>query len=379
MRQWIAGLVLALSLGSPAVIEAQTASPCRVSSDPEYGLTPQKAIQTGGGLLVGSGRQRRYLSLLRGPAGEPVIVASGVGSGPIDPGSKVIIDRYSVSYETGKPIALYLNMYAFETPQLPQGFTCSESLSAALGPPPPDAAVTVASIVAHAIAVGAARPIAPITITDAAGTPRALIFDFFNMASSRARLAAGQGGVLDPKIPPATMIIGYPLTCADAPLSPTAIDVLNAQGRPAPRAPQLGSGPQITGVAPGMALPAGAVGALFPSPAVPAPGNLRITYPKSETCADLPTEIVVPLRVEASRMVTSGQSALPKGLVEPDPSVFLQALVDVDGTFKQASYIAGPQTLTAAAIDALATWQATPARLNGEPVVSSATLRVPFK
>jgi hypothetical protein len=141
----------------------------------------------------------------------------------------------------------------------------------------------------------------------------------------------------------------------------------------------LGSGAQITGVAPGMALPAGAVGVLFPSPTAPAPGNLRITYPKSATCADLPTEIIVPLRVEASRMAISEQPALPKGIVDPDPSVFLQALLDVDGSFKQASYIAGPQALTAAAIEAVAAWQATPARLNGEPVISSATLRVPFK
>jgi hypothetical protein len=378
MRQFMAWLVLAVSLGWPAVIDAQTTSPCRVSSDPEYGRTPQKAIQTGGGVFVGSGRERRYLNVLRGPAGEPVTVASGVGS-RMEPGSKVIIDTFRVSYETGKPIALYLNMYAFETPQVPQGFTCSESPSAALGPPPPDAAVTVASIVAHAIAVGSSRPIAAVTITDTVGTPRGLMFDFFNMASSRARLAAAQGMALDPKIPPATMIIGYPLKCAEAPLAPTAIDVLNLQGQAAPRLPQLGSGPQITGVAPGIALPAGAVGAIFPAPAVPAPGNLRITYPKSDTCADLPTEIIVPLRVEASRMVTSDQPALPKGIVDPDPSVFLQALLDVDGTFKQATYIAGPQTLTAAAIEALAAWKATPARLNGEPVVSSATLRVAFR
>jgi hypothetical protein len=379
MRQCVAWLVLAVALGWPAVIDAQTSSPCRVSNDPEYGRTPQKAIQTGGGAFLGSSRQKRYLNVLRGPAGQQVAVASTVGSGPMDPGSKVIIDRYTVSYETDKPITLYLNMYAFETPQVPQGFTCSESPSAALGPPPPDAAVTVASIVAHAIAVDSSRPLAALTITDTAGTPRALIVDFFNLASARARLAAAQGTALDPKTPPVTMIVAYPLKCAEASIAATAIDILNAQGQLAPRLPELGSGPQITGVAPGMTLPAGAVGALFPLPTAPAPGNLRITYPKSDTCADLATEIIVPLRVEASRMVSNEQPALPKGIVEPDPSVFLQALLDVDGTLKQASYIAGPQSLTAAAIEAVATWKATPARLNGEPVISWATLRVPFR
>jgi hypothetical protein len=362
----------------PPGADAQT-PPCAVSTDPQFGYTREKPILVGGGVQVGSGRERRYLSVLRGPAGQVVTVLPGVGSAP-DPVSKQIIDTIQVTYEgLEKPISLFLNMYAFAAPQVPQGFTCSESPSAAIGPPPPDPAATIAVITAHALAEGVNRALNPLNLSDAGGTPRAIVFDFFNLASARAQREASQGRTLGSQIPAATLIVAHPLQCAGTFISATAIDIVGARGQVAPRAPQLGDAGMLATVVPGATLPQGAVGVLMPSPFLPTPGSVRINYPKADACPDLPQEVLIALRPEGSQLRSSELPVLPAGNTEPDPSVFFHALIDVDGSLKQPSYIAGPQSLTADAAEALKTWKATPARVNGTPIVTVVTLRVGFK
>jgi hypothetical protein len=195
--------------------------------------------------------------------------------------------------------------------------------------------------------------------------------DFFNLAAARARQ---MGGTLPPDLPPATMAIAFPIRCGDMMISPNSIDVLNPAGQVAPRPPQLV--PVNSGLA---EAPAGSVSVLYGQPSALTQGTLRIRYPKSDACANLPEEIVVSFRPEAARIVTTDPMPLPAGVTDPDPSVFLTALLDVDGSFKQPSYIAGPESLTAEAIKAVATWKALPARLNGEAVVTVTTVRVGFR
>lgn len=379
MQRWAVMLFVIACLATPDTGAAQI-PPCRVASDPEFGYTRDKPIPTGGGVFFGSSRQKQYLSVLRGPAGQQVSTVGGVGSAPQGPESKVIIDSYAITYEgLAKPITLYLNMYAFDTPQVPQGFTCGESPSAALGPPPPDPAAAASVLRAYAYADGITRPIAPIAFADALGARRALVFDFFNLASARARSDASRGTVPPQDLPPAMLIVADPLTCNKVAMTAASIEVVLPQGQTAPRMPQLSSGPQLANMVSGASLPDGAVGALFPFPSLPAAGNIRITYPKAEGCTELPQEVALPFRPQPARYLASDQPALPAGTVDPDPSVFLHAVVDVDGAFRQPLYMAGPQSLMDAATEAIKSWKAAPAVINGEPVVSVITLRVGFK
>ncbi len=131
----------------------------------------------------------------------------------------------------------------------------------------------------------------------------------------------------------------------------------------------------IKGV-PGVTLPPGAVGALFPVPFLPPMASVRVTYAESPGC---PGQILLPIRWEELRLLASEPPTLPAGVAEVDPSVFLQVVVDVDGTFRRPAYVAGPRALTAAAIAAIAKWRASPARINGQPIVSVVALRVAFK
>ena len=365
-------LVVACVLMWPAVSSAQTTGPCRVSSDPEFGLTPEKAIPTGGNVFLGAGRQRRYLNLLRGPSGQPVTLASGVGSGPAGD-AKTIIDRYSVSYEGAeKSVTLYLNMYAFGTPQVPQGFTCVESPSAALGPPPAEPVTIASTIVAHAVAELTTRPIVTTALGDLMGTTRAIAVDFFNTVGARARAAAASGQPVAP-FSPSTTIIAYPMKCGEMPVPATGIEIIGPQGQQLARFGQIGP-PDI----PGVPAPDGSIAARFALPSLPS-GTVQITYAKPNACPDLPQQLVLSLRPEPARIVTSDQPPLPAGVTDPDPSVFVVALLDVDGSFKQVAYMAGPQSLTAAAIEAVGKWKGAPARMNGEPMVTVVSLRVAFK
>jgi hypothetical protein len=62
-----------------------------------------------------------------------------------------------------------------------------------------------------------------------------------------------------------------------------------------------------------------------------------------------------------------------------DKRVLLQAVIDVDGSVRHATYAGGPAQLAPPAIEALQTRRATAARINGEPVASSMLLEVGFK
>ena len=69
---------------------------------------------------------------------------------------------------------------------------------------------------------------------------------------------------------------------------------------------------------------------------------------------------------------------LPSGNTEADPAVFVQAVIDLDGTFQRPLYMAGPDSLREAAIAAVKTWRATPSRMNGEPMAQFVIVRVEF-
>ncbi|MFD2095121.1 hypothetical protein ACFSJ3_03930 [Corallincola platygyrae] len=100
------------------------------SLDPEYGLTPQKPVKLGGFMLGTEyeGRHKEYFEGLLGPNGERVQWRR-LGSCCAFKDSSLafgggLLDVYELSYEgLAEPIHLYVNLYYFEKPMAPVGFT----------------------------------------------------------------------------------------------------------------------------------------------------------------------------------------------------------------------------------------------------------------
>lgn len=95
-----------------------------VSDDATYGYKEANAIKVGGG----PARERAYLNLLRGPNGEPVRYSRDGSCCPFETPRGLLgggmLDIYSVWIgESKDPVKLYINMYDYEQPKAPKGFT----------------------------------------------------------------------------------------------------------------------------------------------------------------------------------------------------------------------------------------------------------------
>ena len=94
---------------------------CPVSVDDTYGFTTENPIRVGGDFISGPSRERAYLDHLRGPNGEALSYERN-GSLPGD--GDVILDAYQVTGD-GVDVELYIDMYGYQEPQAPVGFTCT--------------------------------------------------------------------------------------------------------------------------------------------------------------------------------------------------------------------------------------------------------------
>lgn len=97
---------------------------CQVSDVAEYALSPDKPVRVGNtNLYDGYAREQLYLLGLRGPNGEKL---SYYREGPVINNTGDILDVYVITYSgLTEPIKLYLDMYTYENPAAPAGFTCS--------------------------------------------------------------------------------------------------------------------------------------------------------------------------------------------------------------------------------------------------------------
>src|SRR5215471_14581485 len=77
---------------------------CKISTDETYGLTAENPIKTGGGDLYMAARQVRFLSALRGPAGEGTHFKRGGSLKPLSDGT--ILDTYAMEILGGKKVTL---------------------------------------------------------------------------------------------------------------------------------------------------------------------------------------------------------------------------------------------------------------------------------
>ena len=375
MRRVLVAVVGIIVL-SPAIGLAQTAPVCSVSLDPEFGRTVEKAVPIGGGATASAARQKRYLDVLRGPQGQPL----QVGTRATVRTANAIIDVYPISYEGGESFQLHLNAYRFGTPQAPQGLTCTQPLSRALGPPPVEMLIAAQELGALGIDEGRTKWFNPIPMVDN-GSTRAVVFDYFRMLAARSRAESAAGRQISSVPRPSVVVVANPLSCDGTQVPATEIDVITGpQDQPLQKSGALTSGPQLSSALSGSTLQQGAVAAMFPLPFLPPGQNVRIRYGNAPASCppELPKEYRLPIRIDESRPVTTPLPALPPGNSEADPSVFVQAVIDLDGVFQRPIYMAGPDSLREAAIAAVKTWRAIPSRMNGEPMAQFVIVRVEF-
>ena len=127
-------LSVALVMLGATVASAADAPPLKVtevSTDATYGTTEANPIKSGGGLHDGVERERIYLSFLRGPHGES-ISSSREGSCCSFPTPNAVIggigllDVYIVTIAGGETRKLYIDMYDYDAPKAPVGFTVAQ-------------------------------------------------------------------------------------------------------------------------------------------------------------------------------------------------------------------------------------------------------------
>lgn len=124
-------LFLAVTFGAASAASADRSLPAititAISTDSTYGTEPNP-IKTGGG-LDGVSREDQYLALLRGPHGEALTIkregsccSFKTPNGLI--GGMGLLDVYVVTIGNGGPTRkLYVDMYDYDTPKAPMGFT----------------------------------------------------------------------------------------------------------------------------------------------------------------------------------------------------------------------------------------------------------------
>ena len=110
--------------GNPAPLDMET------SADSSYGYSAENPIRVGGARTErGPQNERSFLDALRGPAGQVLTYRRAGSCCPFTTRNAVIFDAgaldiYEVSYEgLTKPVTLFINMYDYQRPLVPVGFT----------------------------------------------------------------------------------------------------------------------------------------------------------------------------------------------------------------------------------------------------------------
>ena len=371
-------------LGSALVLllAQAPASACVVADEPEFATTKEHPAQVGGGAMYVAARERRYLDALRGPMGE-ALQYKRTGSLPLDPDGRTILDRYEVTYPgMNAPLTIFLDAYHFDdTLRAPKGFTCAVPFG--LAPPGPDSMLAADSALELAIEQGTAKEFAPISLDADGSAVHGVVFDRFRLVARAARQAAAAGKPLDAKQPArelltlGTVVVAHPLRCGDKPpVPPAAIEIVPSQGQAPRRNGDVATGEALARLLPDVSLPAGSMGAAFALERPRPIDSIKIAYPDGACGAA--TEILLPMKYTNARPVSTPMPPLPAGQTPTERPIRLQALLDFDGAPQRINYMGGPPALSDAAIAAVRTWTAEPARLNGAPMVAPVTFQVKF-
>jgi hypothetical protein len=100
-----------------------------VSADPTYGFTEANPVKVGGALeQEGSRNQQLFLNALLGPNGEPITYQRRGSCCPFPTphgfAGRGLLDVYEITYPgSADPVVLFLNMYDYDPPKAPRGFS----------------------------------------------------------------------------------------------------------------------------------------------------------------------------------------------------------------------------------------------------------------
>jgi len=349
---------------------------CSVSDDTAYGLTSAKPIQIGGGPTVADSRMAKFIGALHGPNGETLrIVGRGsliAPAGYMD--EPVILDDYQIAVGDRK-LSLFVEDYHYGIPKAPMGLTCVGPLVTALGAPPLDPMVVTRSIVSLAIEEGTSHEFPGVPLDTS--TARGFLFDQFTMIAQRSHAATAAGTPMDPKKPPSDIdpvglvALVFPLSCGDRNLNPQSISVTGPQG-PVTQNGAIIRDEALAKMFPGMKVPANSIRVRFRQSQV---NGFKIVY--SEACNAMPAEVslLVQLNTPGSPL---RPVAMPAGVVEAEPVVFLQVIIDPLGAFASPVYIGGPKSLLPAALEAVGKLRGDPFRLNGVGIANASIIPILF-
>jgi hypothetical protein len=362
---------------APTTPQPQAASKCPVSQDDTYGFTRENPVQIGGGALYVKAREQRYLDALRGPDGQS-IQYKRVGSLPQSTNSRTILDLYEVTYGgLEKPISLYLDAYHFWEQRAPKGLICGQPFNLQ---PTPDAFQASDSLLGIALEQGAARDFAPIPLGADGSTANGMLWDGFRMLALAARTAAAAGSPLPPTARPdgGTVVLAVPLSCEGRTVAPIAIDLLPQQGAAVQRTGAYIRDADIQNLLPGTTAAPGSLAARFALQQVRPTDRVKITYAEP-ACPGGMADVLLPLKMTPVRGTEMPPPVLPSGAKAEENRVLLQVMIDLDGALQRPSYAGGPAHLQQPAIEAVKTWRAEPARVNGAPVATAMLVEVEFK
>jgi hypothetical protein len=352
-------------------------SRCALSDDPTYGLTAANPIKLGGEPMYLTARSLRFLSALRGAAGEGLhLKRLGSFEGP----DGTILDVYRV--EHGSTVRhLYVDGYRSGEPKAPRGFVCGASMQA--DPPGPDLLTMRRQLISLAATVDATSA-GPISL-DADGSARhGVVFDHVRLVGKAFATAAAAGHPLDlTNVPlevsrPHFVVVAYPVVCDDrGPIAPQSVKVHDAQGN-SPGAMKEARGEQIRDLVPGFDGPASALAILYNAD-LAIPGQVEIGY--GAACGTAPSVVAFHIKGEAGRITRRVVGRVPAGVALPPggAQVRVQVYFDFAGMPHFPVYAGGPGALADAAVVAIAEFRAEPPRVNGAPILQVSTIAVMFQ
>ena len=172
-------------------------------------------------------------------------------------------------------------------------------------------------------------------------------------------------------------MVANPYRCEERLLPPLGLALHGQTGGPTPRAQMAELSPdQVSRILPGVVLPEGAKAFAYQL-ARPRPNDgIIISYPE-DGCEVQRNVLRLALRATPAKLIVAPPPELPVGITGP-ATVFLQAVLDLEGRLLEPVYIGGPRELEAAAREALEKWRAEPYRINGAPVAAGVVLQVRF-
>jgi hypothetical protein len=349
---------------------------CRISTDETYGLTPANPVKTGGGDMYMAARQVRFLSALRGPAGEGTHFKRG---GSVKAPDGTILDTYSMEILGGKKTALYVDGYHWVDPIAPAGFLCGVAMN--LAPPGPDPFETTKQQRGIAIRLGDAE-VEPISLDPDGSKKHGIVYDHVRLIGLAAR-AAVAGKPLDADNLPRDLIqarmvvIATPLACGADTIAPETITLADAQGN-APPSTGKASGDKIRGLASGLPPVPDGVAAAYSVPNLIAGARTTIHYTKP--CEGV-QDVTIPVNITQARVLREAPAPAPPGKTPPADGarVVLQLFVAADGTALFPAYMSGAFEFTDAAVESLKGWRFEPSRINGAQLYQTERVMVTVK